>query len=78
MDNNGEVVAPVTAQDFVDALQYVLTPDYASSNVGLDVYKRQVQPRSLEACSAQAFSFANAPGVGRPSFSCAQPHRPSG
>ena len=35
MDNNGEVVAPVTAQDFVDALQYVLTPDYASSNVGL-------------------------------------------
>ena len=35
VDNNGEVVAPVTAQDFVDALQYVLTPDYASSNVGL-------------------------------------------
>lgn len=35
MDNNGEVVAPVTAQDFVDALKYVLTPDYASSNVGL-------------------------------------------
>ena len=25
VDNNGEVVAPVTAQDFVDALQYVLT-----------------------------------------------------
>ena len=35
VDNNGEVVAPVTAQDFVDALKYVLTPDYASSNVGL-------------------------------------------
>ena len=30
-----EVVAPVTAQDFVDALKYVLTPDYAASNVGL-------------------------------------------
>ena len=35
MDCNGEVVAPVTAQDFVDALKYVLTPDYAASNVGL-------------------------------------------
>ena len=35
VDNNGEVVAPVTAQDFVDALKYVLTPDYASSTVGL-------------------------------------------
>ena len=35
VDNNGEVAAPVTAQDFVDALKYVLTPDYASSNVGL-------------------------------------------
>ena len=35
VDNNGEVVAPVTAQDFVDALKYVLTPDYAASNVGL-------------------------------------------
>jgi oligopeptide transport system substrate-binding protein len=32
---DGEVVAPVTAQDFVDALRYVLTPDYASSNSGL-------------------------------------------
>jgi oligopeptide transport system substrate-binding protein len=32
---DGEVVAPVTAQDFVDALRYVLTPDYASSNAGL-------------------------------------------
>lgn len=32
---NGEVVAPVTAQDFVDALRYLLTPDYAASNVGL-------------------------------------------
>ena len=35
VDCNGEVVAPVTAQDFVDALKYVLTPDYASSNVDL-------------------------------------------
>lgn len=35
VDCNGKVVAPVTAQDFVDALQYVLTPDYNSSNVGL-------------------------------------------
>lgn len=35
VDNNGTVVAPVTAQDFVDALKYVLTPDYSSSNVGL-------------------------------------------
>ena len=35
VDCNGEVVAPVTAQDFVDALKYVLTPDYAASNVGL-------------------------------------------
>ncbi len=35
VDCNGEVVAPVTAQDFVDAMQYVLTPDYASSNSGL-------------------------------------------
>ena len=34
VDCNGEVVAPVTAQDFVDALKYVLTPDYAASNVG--------------------------------------------
>lgn len=31
----GEVVAPVTAQDFVDAMQYVLTPEYAASNAGL-------------------------------------------
>lgn len=35
VDCNGAVVAPVTAQDFVDALKYVLTPDYASSNSGL-------------------------------------------
>ena len=35
VNSEGEVVAPVTAQDFVDALKYVLTPDYASSNVGL-------------------------------------------
>ena len=35
VDMNGEVVAPVTAQDFVDALRYLLTPDYAASNVGL-------------------------------------------
>ena len=32
---NGEVIAPVTAQDFVDALRYQLTPDYAAANVGL-------------------------------------------
>lgn len=35
VDANGEVVAPVTAQDFVDAMKYVLTPDYAASNAGL-------------------------------------------
>ena len=35
VDMNGEVVAAVTAQDFVDALRYELTPDYAASNVGL-------------------------------------------
>ena len=35
VDCNGEVLGPVTAQDFVDALKYVLTPDYAASNVGL-------------------------------------------
>ena len=35
VDCNGSVVAPVTAQDFVDALKYVLTPEYASSNSGL-------------------------------------------
>src|SRR5699024_10293839 len=35
VDMNVEVVAPVTAQDFVDALRYLLTPDYAASNVGL-------------------------------------------
>ncbi len=35
VDCNGEVVAPVTAQDFVDALRYVLTPAYAASNAGL-------------------------------------------
>ena len=35
VDMNGEVIAPVTAQDFVDALRYQLTPDYAAANVGL-------------------------------------------
>ena len=35
MDCNGQVVAPVTAQDFVDALRYLLTPAYAAANVGL-------------------------------------------
>ena len=35
VDMNGEVVAPVTAQDFVDALRYLLNPAYAASNVGL-------------------------------------------
>ena len=35
MDCNGEVLGPVTAQDFVDALQYVLTPAYASSTASL-------------------------------------------
>ncbi|MCD8023732.1 MAG: peptide ABC transporter substrate-binding protein, partial [Lachnospiraceae bacterium] len=31
VDTNGEVVADVTAQDFVDAMKYVLTPEYGSS-----------------------------------------------
>ena len=35
VDCNGQVVAPVTAQDFVDALRYLLTPAYAAANVGL-------------------------------------------
>ena len=35
VDCNGEVLGPVTAQDFVDALQYVLTPAYASSTASL-------------------------------------------
>ena len=35
VDMTGTVVAPVTAQDFVDALKYVLTPDYAASNTYL-------------------------------------------
>ena len=35
VDMNGEVVAPVTAQDFVDAMRYVLTPAYAAANAGL-------------------------------------------
>lgn len=35
VDGTGAVVAPVTAQDFVDAMKYVLTPAYASSNSGL-------------------------------------------
>ena len=34
-DCNGEVLGPVTAQDFVDALAYVLNPDYASSTASL-------------------------------------------
>ncbi len=35
VDSNGEVLGPVTAQDFVDALAYVLNPDYASSTASL-------------------------------------------
>ena len=35
VDCNGEVVAPVTAQDFVDALAYLLDPDYASGTASL-------------------------------------------
>ncbi|MBQ7860367.1 MAG: peptide ABC transporter substrate-binding protein [Faecalibacterium sp.] len=35
VDMNGEVVAPVTAQDFVDAMKYVLDPANASSNSSL-------------------------------------------
>ena len=35
VDCNGEVLGPVTAQDFVDALAYVLNPDYASSTASL-------------------------------------------
>ena len=35
VDCNGTVLGPVTAQDFVDALKYVLTPDYASSTTSL-------------------------------------------
>ncbi len=35
VDCSGEVLGPVTAQDFVDALQYVLTPAYASSTASL-------------------------------------------
>ena len=35
VDNNGAVLGPVTAQDFVDALAYVLDPDYASSTASL-------------------------------------------
>ena len=35
VDCNGAVLGPVTAQDFVDALKYVLTPDYASSTTSL-------------------------------------------
>lgn len=33
VDNTGAVVADVTAQDFVDAMKYVLTPSYESSTV---------------------------------------------
>ena len=35
IDTNGNVVADVTAQDFVDAMKYVLTPEYASSTANL-------------------------------------------
>ena len=35
VDCNGTVLGPVTAQDFVDALKYVLTPDYASATTSL-------------------------------------------
>ena len=35
VDSSGVVLGPVTAQDFVDALKYVLTPDYASSTTSL-------------------------------------------
>ena len=35
VDCNGEVLGPVTAQDFVDALAYVLNPDYASATASL-------------------------------------------
>ena len=35
VDCSGEVLGPVTAQDFVDALAYVLNPDYASSTASL-------------------------------------------
>ncbi|MGN0378455.1 MAG: peptide ABC transporter substrate-binding protein [Butyrivibrio sp.] len=33
VDNTGKEVADVTAQDFVDALKYELTPEYESANV---------------------------------------------
>lgn len=35
VDSTGAVAAPVVAQDFVDAMKYVLTPDYASGNANL-------------------------------------------
>jgi len=35
VDHNGAVLGPVTAQDFVDALAYVLNPDYASGTASL-------------------------------------------
>ena len=35
VDYTGAVLGPVTAQDFVDALAYVLNPDYASSTASL-------------------------------------------
>jgi len=35
IDHTGAVVADVTAQDFVDAMKYVLTPEYASSTANL-------------------------------------------
>ena len=35
MDYTGAVLGPVTAQDFVDALAYLLDPDYASGTASL-------------------------------------------
>ncbi len=35
IDHTGAVVADVTAQDFVDAMKYVLNPEYASSTANL-------------------------------------------
>ena len=35
VDRNGEVIAPVTAQDFVDSMKYVLDPANAASNTYL-------------------------------------------
>ncbi len=35
IDSDANIVAPVTAQDFVDAMKYVLTPEYASSTASI-------------------------------------------